>query len=244
MDGMESNTKITREQKVRVALLFVFALLTVALAFFQMRNNVITPFVFRSKVDTEKKTLRDFQVQLQNVDTDQDGINDYDELNFHGTSPYLPDSDSDGKTDKNEIDVGSDPLCPEGQKCEGGEATGPEATSTPNFFNTPAPTVIGALSDQLYKSEAQAVDPSSDQTQAAINELMRNPEQIREMLRQSGQLPEEKLKQLSDDDLIKMLTESLDATKKTLSRTQAEQAIPPVTTSSTLTPQEETLPNP
>lgn len=233
---MESNTKITREQKVRVALLFVFALLTVALAFFQIRNNVMTPFVFRSKVDAQAKTLKDFQVQLQNVDTDQDGINDYDELNFHGTSPYLPDSDSDGKTDKAEVDGGTNPLCPEGQRCEGGEATGPDATSTPNFFNTPAPTVIGALSDELYKSESQAADPSSDQTQAAINELMQNPDQIREMLRQSGQFPEEKLKQLSDAALIKMLTESLDTTKKTLSN---QQEIPTNTASSTITPKEE-----
>lgn len=239
---MESNTKITREQKVRVALLFVFALLTVALAFFQIRNNVMTPFVYRSKVDTEKKTLRDFQVQLQNVDTDQDGINDYDELNFHGTSPYLPDSDSDGKNDKIEIDAGSDPLCAEGQRCEGGEGTGPVASSTPNFFNTLAPTAIGALSEELKTAEQSQI--SGDQTEAAIAELMQNPEQIREMLRQSGQIPSEKLNQLSDEALIKMLTESLSITKKNTEVPSTNSNNPPNTASSTLTPTEETSPNP
>ena len=39
----------------------------------------------------------DETIRLQRIDTDRDTITDYQELNFYSTSPYLPDTDSDGK---------------------------------------------------------------------------------------------------------------------------------------------------
>lgn len=56
---------------------------------------------------------------LQTKDTDGDGITDYNELYFTHTSPYLKDSDGDGISDGAEIDVGTNPSCPEGKVCEG-----------------------------------------------------------------------------------------------------------------------------
>ncbi|MFC1687864.1 hypothetical protein ACFL0L_04845 [Patescibacteria group bacterium] len=58
-------------------------------------------------------TIEDLRVK----DTDEDGLNDYDELYTYQTSPYLEDSDSDGATDSEEINIGSDPNCPAGQNC-------------------------------------------------------------------------------------------------------------------------------
>ena len=52
-------------------------------------------------------------VFLKSKDTDQDGLNDYDELNIYETSPYLADSDGDNITD----DVDDDPNCPKGKTC-------------------------------------------------------------------------------------------------------------------------------
>ena len=56
-------------------------------------------------------------MELQQKDTDGDGLSDYDELNTFDTSPYLADSDSDGISDKEEIDTGHDPNCPGSDNC-------------------------------------------------------------------------------------------------------------------------------
>lgn len=55
---------------------------------------------------------------LQNQDSDLDGLSDYSEIYVYKTSPYLEDTDSDGKWDKDEVVAGTDPNCPEGENCQ------------------------------------------------------------------------------------------------------------------------------
>lgn len=47
-----------------------------------------------------------------NVDTDGDGLTDFDEVNVYGTNPNNPDTDGDGYNDGNEVTIGSNPLDP------------------------------------------------------------------------------------------------------------------------------------
>lgn len=47
-----------------------------------------------------------------NPDTDGDGLSDGDEVNIHGTNPLNPDTDGDGYSDDLEISLGSDPNDP------------------------------------------------------------------------------------------------------------------------------------
>jgi len=48
------------------------------------------------------------------VDTDADGLTDWDEVNVHGTDPLDADTDDDGLTDGDEVNVhGTDPLDPD-----------------------------------------------------------------------------------------------------------------------------------
>ena len=47
-----------------------------------------------------------------NVDTDGDGLSDFDEVNNTGTDPNNPDTDGDGYNDGHEVNFGSDPLNP------------------------------------------------------------------------------------------------------------------------------------
>lgn len=47
------------------------------------------------------------------LDSDNDGLYDGDEVNTHDTSPILADTDGDGVSDGNEIGAGADPLVPE-----------------------------------------------------------------------------------------------------------------------------------
>ena len=52
------------------------------------------------------------------IDTDGDGISDYDEQNIFETSVYLKDSDGDGIDDYSEIKNGTNPNCATGKKCD------------------------------------------------------------------------------------------------------------------------------
>ena len=51
-----------------------------------------------------------FEINVAALDTDMDGISDYDEINIYGTSPTKADTDGDFINDGVEVTNGSDPL--------------------------------------------------------------------------------------------------------------------------------------
>jgi len=53
-----------------------------------------------------------FNIDVAALDSDSDGISDYDEINIYGTLPGNPDSDGDFINDGDEIGYSSDPLDP------------------------------------------------------------------------------------------------------------------------------------
>lgn len=118
----ETNGPLSKGQKVGFILLLIFGISMVFLGFMQMRNTIRDPF--RSKaIGTKVNSEAASTLSLQDEDTDRDGLNNFDELQVYGTSPYLPDTDSDGISDSEEIKKGTDPNCPEGTNC-GAETTG------------------------------------------------------------------------------------------------------------------------
>ncbi len=230
MDGLEQNNKLTREQKVGVTMLFIFALLTAGLAFLQIRNNLVQPFVLRTQQEKQDQSLKDFQVELQNLDTDQDGINDYEELNFYTTSPYLPDTDSDGKTDKQEIDAGTDPLCAAGKECAAAENIPRSSTSTLPLNSAS----IGQVTDSIPLMN------DSENTDLDVQELINNPQKIRQLLSQTGQISQEQLDKLDDATLIKMLQETLKTTETSAPPSDgSSEVVPPSAKNASSTPSEQ-----
>ena len=63
-----------------------------------------------NRVDTFEQIRNDRSSGQTAVDTDGDGISDYDETNLYGTNPEAADSDNDGVTDGIEIMRGYDPT--------------------------------------------------------------------------------------------------------------------------------------
>jgi hypothetical protein len=119
--------------------------------------------------------------ELANLDSDGDGLSDFDERYVYSTSPYLADSDSDGFSDKDEIDEGFDPNCPKGQDCRGGGGSDNDsgAGETPSS------------GDQYNFSEL---------TEGDIAEL-------RQMMLDTGQIEEEVLNSITDEQLIQVLND-------------------------------------
>lgn len=206
MDQNQPPVHLTKEQKTGFVLLLTFGLLTVGLGFLQVRHNIYSPLLRQQAENNLEQVLPsalfDEQTRLQQIDTDQDGINDYDEITFYQTSPYLPDSDSDGIRDRDELEQGTDPLCPEGENCDTGSGSPVISTNTiasPLFDN--APTAAQLYGEALISSGASRtrLDTGLDLA-AATND----PEKIRELLLGTGQIPKEQLDRIDDDTLLEI----------------------------------------
>ncbi len=206
--------RLSREQKTGFVLLLVFGILVIGLGFLQMRHTIQSPFLIQSIVQKQTsrpvQSLFDARTRLQQVDTDQDGLNDYEEIEFYQTSAYLPDTDSDGIEDKVEIENGTDPLCAEGTECERADESGPLSTVTttdiqPLELVTPDQIFADAL--ETVGADGLAEAPPDD---ATIEALTSNPDLVRQLLLQSGQVTEAELDTFSDDQLLTLTRQLVD----------------------------------
>jgi hypothetical protein len=77
------------------------------------RKDTVRPVSVGDSGLTQDQKKAQTDLALKNIDTDKDGLSDYDEITLYGTSPFLSDSDGDGYDDKTEILTGHDPLCNE-----------------------------------------------------------------------------------------------------------------------------------
>lgn len=208
MDDIQNNVSpLTRERKVGFLFLLLFAILTVGLGVLQLRNTIYGPFVVRKQKTDTNFVLADETTRLQQIDTDHDGINDYEELYFYETSPYIEDTDSDGVQDKAELDAGGDPLCPQGKDCSGADATleakdkvsvGTEIGSN---VSTPGEVIFGANGTG---SSPTGTPPTFD-----LNGLIQDPVALRQVILSTGKLKKEDLDKISDADLMKLVQQTI-----------------------------------
>ena len=210
-------TLLTREQKTGFVLLLVFACLVVSLGFLQLRNAIYSPFVIRlDKKDLAAANLIDPDTKLQMEDTDHDGLSDYDELRNYGTSPYLPDTDSDTVKDKDEIDRGTDPNCPEGKVCSN-EDQFKDTSSTQQVLPLPLQNASDA-SFNFVQSIGTALEKSggvgevqSEQI-SQMQSLLADPTSLRAQILATGKIPKEVLDKIDDASLIKMVKDIMGST--------------------------------
>jgi hypothetical protein len=183
---------LTKQQKMGVFMLSLFAVFAVGLGVLKIRNTLYAPFALNSDVPYATKEEIDTNEGLMYRDTDKDGLNDFDELYVYVTSPYLKDTDSDGISDKEEVEKGTNPACPEGQTCTDSILSGD---------GVPPVTSVAAATSTL------GPPPSA----AELETMLSNPTQIRKMLLEAG-FDKTLLDKTSDADLIKMVQEALSAT--------------------------------
>lgn len=211
IDGSRSMRGITRGQKVGFVFLFVFACLSLGLGFLQMRTVIYGPFVASQSGQVsaaeQAQRLFDETLRLQRIDTDQDGVNDFEEMNFYGTSAYLPDTDSDGLSDKKEIDDGTDPLCPEGKDC--GLGVGAEEM----IDVSTQPSSEHPLFENAFDTTGTLLGSGASQSPTGfdLGAMLQNPAQLRAAILSTGQIDPNILSQMSDDELLDLAQQALKA---------------------------------
>jgi len=202
--------KLTIEQKTGFLFLLIFGMITISLGFLQLRNTIYNPFVIRATENKgNQQIVLDENIRLQQIDTDLDGINDYDEINYHETSPYIPDTDSDGIDDGVEIENGEDPLCPRGEIC----GTTPIDNETDQGIsasdNIPPPPELptGINIDQNTQIE------NNQQVAFDIESIIDNPDALRQLLLESGSLTAEQLEKIDNKTLLDLARQLVEDSK-------------------------------
>ncbi|OGF23346.1 hypothetical protein A2Y83_01365 [Candidatus Falkowbacteria bacterium RBG_13_39_14] len=172
-----------KQQKIIFFAFLGFGLVALIFAVFQLRYSLRSPFhesvLTSNKGDGSKASKNNDIFSLQSADTDNDGLTDYDEIYIYDTSPYLEDSDSDGYSDKVEVDSQNNPNCPNEGNCSFFLDAGFVASGTPQ------------IAEDLYAE--MIAQQNLEASDAAI---------LRSMLAEQG-IPAELLGQISDEDLMR-----------------------------------------
>ena len=214
-DNAQINThqKINKSQKIAVIFLAFFAVFVIILWFVSFQNSIRSPFEYKGVANVsqnmnEQSANNSQTERLKSQDTDKDGLTDWDELNFYQTSPYLEDSDSDGFSDKQEIDSDNDPNCPQGVDCYSSGLTNEKKTAESENINNSA---VANSPEQPSNSNSSIQSNGLDQTRIeAILGGKPDAQTLRKLLIEYG-MDENILNQFSDEELIKNWQETMQA---------------------------------
>lgn len=212
--------RLTKEQKIGLAVLSCFSLLIIVFWFMEMNKNITYPFYggmskssFEQKIIAETGSAEQIaaaSVAAEKKDTDGDGLTDTQELTVYKTSPFLADTDGDSFSDGEEIKNNTDPNCPEGKQCSadgmvvGTEQLSPSGTTTVDLFDA------GAANNSSVSNNAavtvQTLDSTSASTLQQAFGANPDPTYLREQLIQTATKQEDKdaLQKISDEQLLQM----------------------------------------
>jgi hypothetical protein len=173
--------------------LIAFGILAIVLGGLNLKRAIGARRIGPSEAPTIPTTREELEAQqraaIAGLDTDRDGLSDLDELERTRTSPFLADSDSDGKTDKEEVDAGTDPNCPTGKSC-----AGDPSVTTPTA-NPASPGEVFGLA--MPHANAGANAPTGNTEGAAAF----TPAELREALIRQG-IPKATLDAISDEQIM------------------------------------------
>ncbi len=190
-----SKKKLSHEERVAFGFIIACGIGAVILGGLSTFSSIKKPFLITYTgpryVTSEEKESAEVARQRMN-DEDNDGVSDYDELNIFGTSPYIADSDSDGRSDGAEIAEGGDPNCAQGKTCT-------SSALVQDRVNT------GLLAPDALPAPDEAM-PSLEDTLGALQQL--SIDEVRQLMLQSG-VDEQALSALSNDQIMKLYLEAL-----------------------------------
>ncbi len=201
--------KNNAKHKFFLILLVFFSMFIIFAWSFGVKNIINKPFE-KKYTNQNNEIINNFSNPqdklLQSIDTDGDGLNDWDEVNVYNTSPYIVDSDSDGYSDLDEVKSGNNPVCATGTDC-----------GTDGFESVPRVTPdvqIGVPGQDNLSGEA--TDMLSETKKQIFEEMLggkSNAESLRKIFIEAG-MDKEILDQISDEDLLDSYRQILGETTK------------------------------
>ncbi len=199
--------------KLGLGVIVAIGLTTLVFGVFQMRRSIFDPLARSGDLDlkTPEQVEEERVTALKAADTDQDGLNDYDELYLFRTSPFLTDSDSDGLSDGVEVAQSSDPNCPVGQNCRqvSTSVPVPEVSQTSGTDDSLPPEISPDEATILQAMERVFGDLNS-LTPEKMNERLQalTPEELRTFMLEIG-VPQTMLDQADDATLRQLLADTM-----------------------------------
>lgn len=231
--------KMDKNRKISLVFLSLFSVTIIVFFFLSFNNALRSPFetyLIRSSepdrtfcidgycfpegilegdfsgLDTTTRKPENLDLKL--IDTDGDGISDWDELFIYGTSPYLADTSGDGISDYDAIFVhGIDPLCPRGEDCYG-ESHQYDIERETNLLDS-GDFLNQGMSDFSFLLESLVdIDDELLEELLGDDDIPENlrpdqvkPDDLRKMLLENG-LSQEEVDRFSDEDLINLYREA------------------------------------
>jgi hypothetical protein len=179
-----------KREKWLLGFLTFFSLGALFLGFLKIKSGIYGPFW--RPVETkpfDSASLHSAPLtRLGTIDTDEDGLSDFEETYIYKTSIYLPDTDSDGLSDKEEIEKGYDPLCAKGRDCH---------KTTRNQTNGVSPEA----KRRVTSDGVSAAAPQRVTSDLSVDE-------IRNLLLEAG-VSEDFLEQVDDETLREVYEETI-----------------------------------
>ncbi len=206
---------LTGQQKTGFVLLLIFGILAVGLGLLQIRNRVYGPFAYKPLLDSQlSPSVTDPVLRLKYIDTDHDGLTDYDEIYVYHTSPYLWSTASDNMSDKEKIAKNLNPLCAaNNQNCTAG-AQYPGSEGVLSSTASPSSTIIDMGSPLANVATAQDIINQTVATNdngafSGFKQDLQDPKTVREMLLATGKIATDTLSKIDDQSLMQMITQLL-----------------------------------
>jgi hypothetical protein len=204
----DNNQKMDKNHKRALLILSIFSVAIITIWFVNFFHILKKPFNYEysSNNNTNNSTSTTSEnssnSDLKLVDTDSDGLSDWDELFTYGTSPYLEDTDSDELTDYEEVMVyKTDPSCLEGQVCSG----------TLNQSDSQVVNNTSEVLDNYYQEVASTSENTitTEDISAYLNSGSVDVSYLRQLLLEEG-FSQSDLEKISDEDLVSAYKDVVD----------------------------------
>lgn len=183
----------TPQEKFFLFFLGIVSVSALVLGYAQFQKTLRSPF-YNEELRIKRAELREQfaptaisvdeqrMAELQQKDSDGDGLSDYSEIYVYSTNPYLADTDGDGVSDKQEILSGMNPNCAEGTECAPSASlerpTMPAQPTASGASNTPVlgitdPSELQRISEQVLSGQVtlEQIGIQDPAFQQAINQL-------------------------------------------------------------------------
>ncbi len=204
---------LTKGQQILLVVFSIAGVLTFGLSLYRISYTIRSPFLTDKQAIYSAKELigltpAEETAKQKRLDTDGDGLSDWDEENTYHTNPNSRDSCGDGMPDNVRVATGKNLVCGQLGNLDYSGVAGGSSSAFDGLPQTAQPTDQGSQDAAFLMhvatsgTSAMGVDSSG-----AATTLPRDPVMIRQLLK--GQVSDAELNALSDDDLLKLYDDAM-----------------------------------